>query len=569
MRSNWEGSNVPVTGIDGISPKRLSAKWTGDWHVSDIYFGKEGSQKYVPMVEDLFHDTSSGKVFIITAVDPVTYISSYRQYFYDDGGSRTELLNLTSQPFVVYYDTSRYPYRLALEGTHYVFSDEATVARIYRGTLISPEFVISRNYDNSGNFTGHDIPLVAKKFTNADTDAIKIMPSCMCTETLKRGEEVTVVFYGSDGRVIKHTRAVIFDSTFMVEAFEQQLYIKAIGLRSAFVSDKQPDTIAFPVNYTMDTFNPIGYVEYNDGRVVEYPVDGRKFTLSGLDRLKKRGEGTPLINSFISTLVTQRIPLILRYNLDPGEAALGLIGVNKNVTSKAMDLLVVGADYTYGVKIFTYPEWVDKTVGYRLKHYLLHIERNMIEDVTSKVRIAEDSVWDPKDYGSLQNMTITLELNEVMPNVERFKHVQKISVILRNEATSLNGETLWEASTQSPSDRPLYGTGLRARFEKGLDDLANVFIDNGMDYDTWYERVYLDTQPLWNPEVELRPITPTHVDVRIGTESYIISIKDFDKAIKVPTSLIKAGAPVRIFFYQETGPKYLVLSMANMALRSR
>lgn len=571
MRSDWTGSNVPVTGIDGISPKRIGGRWESGWHINEIYFGKEGQNKYVPEVNDLFHDTSSGKVYIITSVDPVTFIPEYRRYYFDTGGDQTELLNLTSQPFVAYYDKSKYPYRLTIEGTCYIFSDEAHVARVYRGSLIAPEFVISRMYDNSGNFNGHDIPLISKQWKNNDTDAIKIIPTCLCEAELKNGEELTYVVYGIDGRVIKHQRVVVFESTYMAEAFSKQLYVEEIFLKSAFISPSNQDLINFPANYTAESFNPIGVVRYNDGTTVEYPVDGKKFSLSGLDTLRMRGNDTPLVNSFISALVSQKIRLMLRYHLSPGEAALGHVGVVKDVKSRPMMLKVVGADFTYGVKIFTYPEWVDENVGYRLKHYLLHIERNMIEDVTEHVRLSENSPsFSPKDYTQEQRLTLTLELSKVMSNIKSFKHVQPIEVVLRAPAISKNEKTLWTVLTQHPADRDRYGVGIKAHMEKGQElNTTEVYLGNDLEYEEWLERIYKDTMPLYNPETELAPPLPTHMEIRIGSFKTFIPVKDYKKAIIVPTNVVKVGGPVRIFFYLESGPKYLVLSMANMALRSR
>ncbi|MBF6682381.1 hypothetical protein, partial [Acinetobacter baumannii] len=76
-----------------------------------------------------------------------------------------------------------------------------------------------------------------------------------------------------------------------------------------FVENSRTNDINYPVNLPVPSFNPIAVVQYNDGSQVEYPVNGDKFSLFGLEQ-------------FPSTIIGHSVPLVLSYRLDPNEAAL-------------------------------------------------------------------------------------------------------------------------------------------------------------------------------------------------------------------------------------------------------
>ena len=557
---------VGVVGTDGISPLyEPDARFVGDWNMKEIYLGEEGGNKFVPKVGDLIHDTTLRRIFIVTKLDPVTFIPEWEPYNLDISEDDSPILSLVDHNFVVYYDKSTNPYTLKVDDFLRIASVEATYARIYRGHEIIDRNIISRMYDNSGNFLGHDIPLVSSEYT-----AERTIATCNCNVELERGEGVIIVVFDSEGKFVRRVRAIIYDTTYFTQSHGFTKYVEQISLKTAFLSETDDKTINYPVNLVMNSFNPIGVVHFNDGTTAEYPVDGSRFSLEGADILKRQFDHHVQADYLLSTIIGQKIPLVLTYRLGPGEATSMSVGYTRDLVARPYDLYITNSDRSYGVRIFTYPEWISNTQGYRLRHYLLGLNRDQMYDITELVRISTNSpAFNPTAYNIVQTLTLQVDLSDVSTafTTNEYIHSQVCEVILRARASDDRVNNIWEVSQRFPSTTPLYGTELRVQAIDTAEGRIQLKADNHLDLEEWLEQVYYRTQPLVDPETETGPIRPTHVGYKYGNEVIVHRIEEYDKPFIFKNSRPVLYSNLEIIFYKETSTKYLVLSVANITIR--
>lgn len=544
---------IGVVGEDGYTPiYQPDARWEM-WSLHDIYRGGTGKNKFIPKVNDYVVEPESGLMYVVVSVDQVTMIPELALVTIKQSFANDELLSTTADNYRVYYDKSVTPHTLTVDGFMHTYSTTASFARIYRGTDLDPTKVISRRFDNNGNFVGHDIPMTMVRFNSHDNFGVKSVPGCNCEVELVDGEPCTVVIFDSNSKVVTKVNCIIEDTTFVSQAYAEQKYITQIFLKSAFVDATQEGVINYPVNLPVKSFNPVAVVQYNDGSQVEYTIDGDKFSLYGLDQ-------------FTSTILGHKVPLVLTYKMDANEAALANVNNDGFVITRPYSLVVSQANRSYNVKMFVYPQWVDDVTGYTYKVYMTNLDRNVLYDITSVVSLGHNSpTFLPNAYGITQRLTFTVDLASVNSSFRPFVHVQTVDIVLRGRATDTSLPNIWEVGSQVPSDRPYYGTNLKARLNSATKRKINVA--NGIDtVEEFLDRVYWATLPQFDPGTELQAPIPTHMEVRYLNKTVFVKVQDFAEDVLFDIELTNYST-VDLIFYRETVTGYLKLSIASMTVR--
>lgn len=546
---------IGIVGLDGMSPiYQPDARWT-IWSIRDIYLGSgsEGKNKYIPKVSDWVVEPETGTTYIVTDLNNVTFIPELTPTTIKQTVTVDEITSSTNDNYRIYYDKSITPYTLSVDGLMRVYSSTATYARIYKGSFIDDTKIISRRYDNNGNFIGHDIPLQVVAFNSHDNYSIKYIPTCNTNEELQDGESCIVVVFDSNGKIISKVLCILDETTFVAQAYAEQKYITQIFLKSVFIDPTQTNQINYPVNLPVPSFNPIGVVQYNDGTQVEYPVDGDKFRLYGLDQ-------------FVSTILGHRVPLVLSYRMDSTESALASIGSDNYYVTRPYELVVSNPNRSYNVKLFVYPAWVDRLNGYTYKAYLMNLDRNILYDVTNYLSLASNSPsFNPLAYGITQRITFTVDLANVSGIFNHYLHVQTVDIVLRGPADDDSIPNIWEVGSQVPSATPYYGTNLRATVDNVTH--TKVSIENNLaTVAEFIQKLYRTTIPLYNPVTELEAPEPTHIEVKRLDENILVPIANFNYEF-VFTKPVSKHSNIEIVFYKETISGYLKLSVAILTVR--
>jgi len=544
---------IGVVGVDGYTPiYQPDGRWTM-WNIQEIYLGQIGQNKYIPKVNDYVIEPLTGKTYIVTDLNNITFIPELSPINITQTNTLDELISSTNDNYRIYFDKSMTPFTLAVDGLMRVYSSTATYARIYKGSFIDDTKIISRRYDNSGNFIGFDIPLQLVAFNSHDNYAIKSIPICNTESVLQDGDICIVVIFDSNGKVISKVSCIAEETTFVAQAYAEQKYITQIFIKSAFINSSQPGDINYPVNLPLASFNPIGVVQYNDGSQVEYPIDGDKFRLYGLDQ-------------FISTIIGHKVPLVLSYRLDSTEAALASIESDGYYVTRPYTLTVSNPNTSYNVKIFVYPVWVDALSGYNYKVYLMNLDRNILFDVTNVVSLSSNSpAFNPTAYGITQRLIFNVNLSSVSGIYHDYLHVQTVDIILRGPANDNSINNIWEVGSQVPTQIPYFGSNLRA-VRDGITN-TKVTIDNNLStVDEFINTLYITTNPLYNPLTESGPLIPTHIEVKYLTESIIVPISQYNEQFMF-SSAVGLYSNIDIIFLKETISGYLKLSVCSLIAR--
>lgn len=544
---------IGIVGTDGYTPIYAPDARFCIWCTDEIYLGEIGLNKYIPKINDWVAERLTGSLFLVTDLNNVTYIPELTPIQINTDVVTDQITSSTTDNYRIYYDKSVTPYTLSVDGLMRVYTSEATFARIYLGSFIDPTKIISRRYDNSGNFIGHDVPLDLVAYNSHDNYAIKSIPTCNTNNELLDGETCTVVVFNSAGKVRTRVSCIVDESTYVAQAYAEQKYIVNIFLKSAFVNETQSSEIDYPNNLPVTSFSPIGVVQYNDGSQVEYPVDGDKFTLYGLDQ-------------FVSTIIGHKVPLVLKYRMDADEAAIATIAVDNGEVTRPYSLVVSNPNRSYNVKLYVYPVWVDQATGYSYKAFLMNLDRNILYDVTSLISLSSNSAsLNPTVYGITQRLTFIVDLAKVSGIYSHYQHVQTVDIILRGPANDSSIPNIWEVSSQVPTSVPYYGTNLRAL----RDNVTHTKITVGNNIDTTAEfitKLYRTTSPLYNVLTELEAPDPTHIDVTYLGETKRIPIAEYNSPVEfsVPVPLY---ANVEVVFLKETISGYLKLSVCSLTVR--
>lgn len=546
-------NSIGIVGSDGFTPiYSPDARWNM-WSIHEIYMGNAGQNKYIPKVNDYVIEPETGITYRVSDLNNITFIPELVPINISHTNSADEIISSTNDNYRIYFDKSITPYTLNVDGFMRVYSSTATVARIYKGSFIDDRKIISRRYDNNGNFIGHDIPLQMVAFNSHDNYAIKSIPACNTNTELSDGELCTVVVFDAAGKVLTKVSCIVEETTYVAQAYAEQKYITQIFMKSAFINTSQPDEINYPVNLPLASFNPIGVVQYNDGSQIEYPVDGDKFRLYGLDQ-------------FVSTIIGHKVPLVLSYRISQNEAALASVKSDNFYVTRPYTLKVSNPNTSYNVKLFVFPVWVNEASGYSYKAYLMNLDRNVIFDVTTLVSLASNSpTFSPTAYGVTQRLIFNINLSNVSGIYNNYLHVQTVDIILRGPANNPSNINIWEVGTQVPSSTPVYGTNLRATRDTLLNRKVSISY-NIQTVGEFITKLYRHTLPLFNPMTETEAPEPTHIEVKYLNESIIVPISQYNDIFTFNTD-ITLYSNIDIIFLKETVSGYLKLSVASLTVR--
>lgn len=551
---------VAVIGTDGSVPiYDPDARWC-IWEKSEIWLGTTGLKKYIPKVRDWVIDAELYVVWIVESLDPITLIPSLREL--KPGGVSFVLDNkdillggevYDASTFRLYVDTSVLPYTMDIDKRCRVYGSTASSYKIFRGQDLSDTGnVISQKYDSSGNYVGNTIELELVGFNSHDNYAIKAPRTCNGITQMPDGEVVTVVIYDDVGHVVTRQQLLVVNTSFVRPAYAEEKYITAISLESRFLSPAVDNVLLFPLNVPLTGLNLFGRVHYSDGTTLDLPVGDNKFQLFGLDQ-------------FVSTIIGQKIELVLSYKLSPGEATYNATTGDGRYLTAAYSLEAREANLSYTVKLFGYPEWIDEYQGYRMRWYLLNLDRNLMKDVTPYVRWSEQTgAYDPLGYGIIQRKAVSLTMSDVSAAYQPFIHVQEVDIVLRGGPDVY--DTPWEISQEVSGGGALYGTGLK--IERDFNDKKKFTLHSGIATKAEFlDRVYYATKPLVNREREANPPEPTHFEVVYGTDKMRYPINTWQSQLNIGVE-IPVFKTAYIKFIRETVSGDMVLAVAAMTVKS-
>ena len=551
-----------------ITPDTETSRTQSVFLKSQIYTGATGTGRIVPVKGNVIIDTygASGLTFWeVASVDPVSLTSSLKPHSLatvngngDDmiigGGVGSSYGRLR-----IWVDKDRIPFTMNFDYRFETSHSNSAYVKVFRGTDVDQSgAVISAMFDTAGNKVSENIPLVAINQPNQVNLVRKSPVSGWCIDNVAQYETVTVVVYAQDGSVLGATTATIMLGNLIASLDRTKVQVRAIELISEFLSVGDQRLLEYPVGMAVTSDAMRARVLYDNGEIVESVIDGNKITLHGL-------------NDFISSESGRTVPLLLTYRLDAGEVAEGAsLPTPERYLSVVYHARAVttDSDIVYNAKLFVVPQWVSGAQArWRLRYFLYTLERKDVYEVTDKISMgAASPAFNGTSYGTVQKLTVAVNLAEVSNRFRYSRHVQPFDITLTNMGSSNVATSYWNISYDQVNLN--YGQGRKANFS---DDATNVGakrmrIDNNFTIlDEWLESMYRSLLPIYNTTAEAKAPNPTHVRLRIGeTWQREILISDVLNPIENIQTVITQGMDIRLEYIHRTEETVFELAMGSL-----
>jgi hypothetical protein len=551
-------TTLGVVGTDGKVPVyEPNGRWCL-WSITEIYRGLAAENTFVPKIKDYVIDPDTYTTYIVDDLDTVTLIPTLREIRPANMSfsfTETDVLfgvgpGTQSDTYRVYLDTSVLPHVLAVDERLRVGGSMTSYAKIFKGSSVGGTGeVISKTYDSAGQFVSESIGLELAAIDSHNNHTIKTVKVCHCTEQLLDGEVVTIVFYSDSGHVVSKRQLLVENTAFIRGVNRSLKYVTHISMDSPFMSPTLDKTIQYPLNIPINALNLVGTVHYSNGETLKLPVDGTKFRIFGLEQ-------------YTSTIIGQKMDLVLSYSLSPNETAYGAVGANNKMITEPYELITVNPNNSYTVKLFGYPFWVNSATGYQMRWWLFNLDRNVFFEVTNQVSFNQNTnAYDPKAYGYMQRKSVSLNLRDVSGAFKPFVHTQTVEIVLNGEPQT--DATSWTMSHESNGSRPSYGRDL---FAKKISATSINLGSALADLETWKTRVYKETFPLVNPNTEVGPLDPTHFAVTFNNVTTEYPISEWNTNLTV-TGTVTVFSTALVRFIKRTASGDLMLSISALIVR--
>lgn len=554
-----------VVGVDGHSPIYNPSEAWRIWNRDEIYWGPTfpGQNKYVPKINDYIKDISTGVDYRVTDLDPTTFIPTMIKAASanDDGMFEPEDLLIgvgpgtPSETWRIYIDKTVVPHTLSVERRCYVPGADTRSAMIFKGgDFSSPQSAISAYYDTQGNLLGQSIPLelVAIDNSKGQNVSCKIIPTCYTMEDLKDGDVVTAFVYSDTGIVVWKRQFIVEETSFVAGPTDAAKYVTDIYLKSPFLSSSDATLLKYPINVLVGSLDLIGVVKYSDNSTLEMPVDGTKFSFDGLE-------------SYVATIVGQKVPCQLVYTLSPGEIAYTNVGIgNERFIEKQYYAQTDEVKGAYSAKLFAYPVWIDAINGYRLEWWLANLDRTAIFRATQHVRLNGNvAAFDPLLYGTTQRLSVSVDLFDVQPSLGHWTHTQTLDVVLLSPGTNHSGNGNWTVGFD-PGQTPPFGVQNAAKTTFINSNLYQLQIDMGeTDQTAWLNRMFFRARPLFNPARESVAPAPTHFALVFSNQTIEFPIAEWNMMHPI-SHPIPNSSTLFIKFFKRTADNDIELAMIGV-----
>ncbi len=546
----------PITGSDGIVPVYDPQSPWKIWGYHEIYLGLEGENRYVPKVSDYVVNAPTYTTYIVESLDPITLIPTLREIRPDNmslGFNENDLLfgvgpGTPADTYRLYIDKTVTPFKVNVEHRLSIKGSMCEYYKLFKGP-VTGNHVISRLYDNSGNFISENIPLELAALDNMTNYSVKVPMTCSTNEDLLEDEIVTFVAYADDGHVVSQRQLLVTNTSFIRSVNSSAKYVSHISLECPFISPTLDHILEFPINVPMNALNVIGVVHYTDGSVAKFPANGVKFDLFGLD-------------DYVATIIGQEISLVLRYTLSENEHAITGVSTDGHYVTEPYALRTVNANNSYTVKLFGYPVWIDVNSGYQMEFWLYNLDRNTIFNVTSFVMFDSNTgAFNPKGYGILQRKSISINLRDVSGSFKPYTHVQLVDITLYGDPN--NFATPWTVNHVSSDSITPYGVELYAN----KIAIQTINVSSGIeDYDEWKERLFDTIEPLRDRSLELNVPNPTHITVVYSSFEVTLPIANWNDNIVTGIN-VALFSSVKVKFIKRTISGDLQLGIAYLTVK--
>ena len=533
------------------------------WNSPDIFTGKNGTGRWCPNVDDLIVDYEQGFRRVNT-IDITTGLSTSVPWTLLPGSNNDIDVDVLlgvgtgkqSETWRVYIDTRQMPYALQVDGRLHLYRSDAWCYKVFLGTDIGEQGqVISAYYGNSGEEPVENIPLELVATDDINNRAIW---GCMAGNTnrkLNDGEVVTVVLYNATGHKLSHSSMLIQNTALVRRVESSKKMIKAIELKSPYLSDADPRLLVVPINIDIKTVQLVGVVRYNDGSTMEVPL-----TLDGTSKMSIHG-----LRWYSPTIQSYRKGLTLSYRLSDDEGSLEH-GVTENgFITEPFFIVADKADDAYSVKMYVFPTWNAAGQRYDLDYWLYNIDRDVYYRLPRNIVETEEGSlgFDGQNYTTRQKLKLGVKLSAVDPSFNDHRHVQVLDILLRQKGVEKG--TKWQVRLDD-TQVDWFGEGVVATNRFVNTNLSYLSVKSGCtSREQWLNRLFYGVQPLFDSQSEVKAPAPTHFIIQTKGRQTEATISQWDQEFAILND-VSIGETIYIRWLRDVPGSRLELGVTGMPI---
>lgn len=530
------------------------------WNQDQIYVVGGAGGRVVPNPNDMVYKYEGKQVIFkrVTEVDYTTYSSTLVILgvwdLPEDEDVRDIILlgapGRASSSRRLYVDRGVKPITASVDVRLWIAGNGSRNIKLFRGTNTQADGeVVSCMYDQSGTLMGEDIPLQVVATVDVPNEgsalvngaSIKVVSVGNLTRELNDNELVTMVVYNDQGGVVFIQELLVYNTTFSRRTDMSRKYVIDVEIDTDFVSEQDSRLIQIPRNTTLESVLLFLKVIYSDRSTKRFPIDGQRALLHGLNSQR-----------YIANRDGLKTTVMATYRLDENEFLYGAaMGEYPHKTVKYI-IETTPFEEVFSCRLWALPMWEGDLIGYRMKYFLTTLRRDSLIDVTNLVRVSPLSpMFEPKLYGVRQQMTLTLQMNEVLPIFQEWKFVQPLDIVLYGPGHEPG--TNWTVNYQ-PGQATVYGLDNKARGDYITAGNWRLDISQGEPtHEAWLNRMYRNTLPIHNPTLETVAPNPTHIKVTIpGGQTSEFTIGEVIGLLPV-LGQPSPGTTVQVEFINRTG----------------
>lgn len=514
----------------------------------------------IPVVGCLVIDPTNCNVWVVTAVNPTTHVSTLApaRMFVSNTNPTDSLVSVISYGndiFRLYYDLRTSPVTVRPDSRIVIFGADVASYQIVQNPG-SSQVVVSRHYDSSGNYTGSLIPAaeVVGWSNTSHPGASYLMPG-NTQATLTEGEELFLQVFNSQGAQIAQVSVFAKQSVIINEMMAPFPVITAIDIISN--QGRSNNEIFIFQGQSITSLGLQVRLTYENGYTRIVPIDQTQTFLYGTE-------------DFVASFPGLRQTLVAKYFLSTNETMSQSLAVeSETFASAVVSLVVVPNGLQAGVKISVIPVWNSIYNRYGLNYFLYSTTRDRVINVSSLVTISGSTPFNPTYYGQ-QVLTLRLDMSLVEPTIYTVSTVyQQTEVITLQPLSATDRYTLKDATTA-----PLtYGvtTPTIPRPVIHFDTTRNQYYipSSFTSQNIFLQAFYTNSTPVYDTSNETHAPIPTHFQLRDPTSGVLLTstpipIVSYNTAFSIigaglANRYIGTGKNVIVEFVQVVGPTTLIL----------
>ena len=504
-------SPVQVGNVYLLFPSMPSYYAIGDiYQPSQTY--PDGTKLTVPPVNSLISGdgTEPNVLYVVTALDSTTYEPTLTPVYMptnQDGFGMSSVIAYGNTQFKAYYDTRSTPYTLTIGRVVFYGGSPSTYTLTRYPNDPSTATVVSLYYDESGNFSGNSVPMVAI----ADDTNVWYCQTCNINFIPEENEELLIKVYSETGALVAECSVYCQQADVINTALNYRPMIQNLTVQGT--QPLQSGGFYLYEKQKLSDLALYGVLTFSDGTTQKITIDGLQTILFGE-------------NDFVASYCGLKQYFLLKYNLSYNQT-IGTPSSDVTVTTTSISVpftvTVIANQLAVPIKLSVVPQWDPTIAQYVLQYFYYSTDHDRATLVTSNVTIS-NGTFTGNDFINWQNFIITVDMNTIDSTTYPSSTNYSQSVAIKLQPSASLVRYLIADSLSSPV---IYGTDSSQCRRPVIyyDSTINQYFISSLLFQNSsavLEAFYYNANPPYDSNTETSVPVPTHFTVRNASTGGLI-----------------------------------------------